>query len=124
MPQEIDYSAKYEMQADDDKPFASTGFFLASGDIEIFKLLYEFRFLRREHLSVLTGRSLKKMHGRLFKLVNAGYLTSIRLPQQKHIYGLAKRAQSFLVEQGSDDSELFPNEYVSTNSKNYLSSMK
>ncbi|HUR44747.1 MAG TPA: replication-relaxation family protein [Candidatus Saccharimonadales bacterium] len=106
MPLEINEFAEYEIQDKAEESSSSSGFLLTSGDIDIFKLLYKFRFLRREHLSVLTGRSLKKMHGRLFKLVNAGYLTTIRLPQQKHIYGLAKRAQSVLVEQGSDNPEL------------------
>ena len=31
------------------------GFALAAGDIDIFKLLYEYRFLRREQISARTG---------------------------------------------------------------------
>jgi hypothetical protein len=41
------------------------------------------------------------------KLVQNGYLTPIRLPQQKHIYGLGRRALSVLVEQGTADPEIF-----------------
>lgn len=71
---------------------AGAGFSLTAGDLEIFKLLYEYRMLRREHISVLTGRPSKRLHRRLLKLVAEGYATSIRLPQQKHIYALGKEA--------------------------------
>jgi hypothetical protein len=82
------------------------GFVLASGDSEIFRLLYEYRFLRREQMSVLIGRDPKRLHRRLLKLVDAGYLTSKKLPQQKHIYGLAKAGQRALVEEGRAGPDL------------------
>jgi Replication-relaxation len=45
------------------------------------------------------------MHARLLTLRKRGYLTHIKLPQQKHIYALGRRALPVLVEQGigSDD---------------------
>ena len=46
------------------------------------------------------------MHRRLFKLIHAGYLTAIRLPQQKHIDGLGKKAGTILVEEGIAQPEL------------------
>lgn len=82
------------------------GFALTSGDIEIFKLLYEFRMLRREHISALTGRPLKRLHRRILKLIAGKYLTSIRLPQQKHIYTLGREALPVLVGQGLAPDEL------------------
>ena len=42
---------------------------LVAGDLSIFKLVYEYRLLRREHLSALLGRPLKRLHRRLLKLV-------------------------------------------------------
>jgi hypothetical protein len=77
------------------------GFILTEGDLEIFKLIYQHRFLRREHISALTGRPPKRLHRRLFKLVANGYLAvMVKLPQQKHIYALAMRAMPVLVEAG------------------------
>jgi hypothetical protein len=97
-----------ETAENSDQPFSSkgAGFALTSGDLDIFKMIYEYRFLRREHLAALTGRPAKRLHRRLLKLLDAGYLKAIRLPQQKHIYGLGKAALPVLVEQGSADPEL------------------
>jgi len=90
----------------DSSSLTSAGFVMTAGDITIFRLLYEFRFLRCEHLSALTRRSPKRLHRRLLKLIGLGYLTSIRLPQQKHIYGLGKAAMPILVEQGIADPDV------------------
>jgi hypothetical protein len=79
---------------------------LVAGDLALFKLIYEYRLLRRGHLSVLTGRPLKRLHRRLLKLVNVGYLTTIKLPQQRHIYGLGRLAAPVLVDEGIADEEL------------------
>ena len=86
---------------DEGKSFSPpSGFVLVSGDLEIFKLIYDYRLLRREHLSALMQRSAKRLHRRLLRLAQNGYLTTIRLPQQKHIYGLGRAALPPLVEQG------------------------
>lgn len=82
------------------------GFVLVDGDVEIFRLLYEYRLLRREHIAALTLRPYKRLHRRLLKLVQQGFLATIRLPQQKHIYSLGKRAVSVLVEHGAADDDL------------------
>ena len=79
---------------------------LVVGDLAIFKLVYEYRLLRREHLSALTGRPLKRLHRRLLKLVRSRHLTNIKLPQQKHIYGLGPLAVPVLVEEGIADPEM------------------
>jgi hypothetical protein len=68
----------------------ANGFALAKGDLSILKEVHEYRFLRREHLSLLTGRDPKRLHRRLLKLVQYGYLLAIRLPQQKHIYSIGR----------------------------------
>lgn len=79
---------------------------LVNGDLEIFRLVYEFRFLRREQICALSGRPPKRLHRRLLKLVQHRYLMTIRLPQQKHIYGIGKAAFPILVEQGLGPEEL------------------
>lgn len=84
-------------------PVREPGFVLTNGDITIFKLLYEFRFLRRDHISALTSRPSRRVHRRLLMLINRGYLTVRRPPQQKHIYALGKAAMPILVEQGIAD---------------------
>lgn len=75
-------------------------------DLEIFRLVYEYRFLRREHLSILTGRPMTRLHRRLLLLVEADYLARIIFPQKKHIYALGREAVSELVEKGIADPEL------------------
>lgn len=94
---------------EDDRESAPTkrgGFVLTADDITIFKLIYEFRFLRREHVVALTRRHPMSIYRRLAKLQSGRYLTVIRLPLQKHIYGLDKRALPILVEQGIGSPEL------------------
>jgi hypothetical protein len=81
-------------------------FCLTNGDIALLKLIYEYRFVRIDNLVVLAGRSYKKIHGRLFKLAANGYVKRIRLPLQKHIYGLGAKALPVLVEQGTASVEL------------------
>lgn len=76
------------------------GFVLTSDDIEILRLISEYRFLRREHVSALTGRHAKRIHRRLLKLESYKYLSTLRLPQQKFIYGIGRAGFETLVEQG------------------------
>lgn len=77
-----------------------TGFALADGDLAILKEVHEYRFLRRDHLSLLTGRDPKRLHRRLVKLLQHGYLLAIRLPQQKHIYSIGRAGLPVLVAEG------------------------
>lgn len=94
-------------EADDrDTPADSAAFAFTPGDLQILKLIYEYRFLRREHVSMLTGRTPTPLHRRLLKLVKNRYLTAIRLPQEKHIYALGKAALPVLVEDGAADPDL------------------
>jgi hypothetical protein len=88
------------------KSSRSKRFCLTQGDIALLKLIYEYRFVRIDNLVVLAGRSYKKIHGRLFKLADNGYVKRIRLPLQKHIYGLGAKALPVLVEQGTASVEL------------------
>ena len=76
------------------------GFALATGDVAILSAVHEYRLIRREHLSLLTGRDPKRLHRRLLKLVQNGYLAATRLPQQKHIYSIGHPGLSVLVADG------------------------
>lgn len=66
----------------------------------VLKAVFEFRFLRREHVSALTDRPAKRLHRRLLALVENGYLLVTRLPQQKHIYSLGKAGVTALIAEG------------------------
>jgi hypothetical protein len=75
-------------------------FQLTSSDIEMIEYLYQLRIGTINHLSALTGRSYKKVHGRLFKLIENRYLARIKLPLQKHLYVLGRAGVPVLVERG------------------------
>lgn len=77
------------------------GFALAAGDLAILEAVHRFRFLRREHLSLITGRDPKRVHRRLLKLVQNGLLATTRLPQQKHIYSIVRPGLDVLVSVGA-----------------------
>jgi hypothetical protein len=82
-----------------------TGFALTKGDLAILSSVYEFRFMRREHLSLLIDRHPKRLHRRLLKLVQHAYLAATRLPQQKHIYSLGQAGIIALITEGVITSE-------------------
>lgn len=76
------------------------GFQLTSDDVPILAAVFDFRLSRIEHLAAVVQRSYKKVHLRLFKLHEHGYVARIELPLQKHVYAIAKRGVAVLVEQG------------------------
>jgi len=79
---------------------ASRGFQLTASDIEMIRRVYEYRFLHIDHLAALTGRSYKKVHGRLLKLVRHRFLARIEFRFQKHIYVIGHDGIRVIVEQG------------------------
>lgn len=84
----------------DSRQSCTQGFSLTAGDIEILRQVLEHRFLRREQLSQLLGRHEKRTHRRLLKLSSRRYLTVLRFPRQKYIYGLGRVGILALVKQG------------------------
>ena len=70
---------------------------LASGRTSIIKLIYELRFARIDNLVALTGRAYKKIHGRVFKMVDRGYLKRIVPPLQKYIFAIGSAAVPVLL---------------------------
>ena len=79
---------------------------LSQADLDILSLVLDHRFLRRDHASLLTGRHEKRLHRNLLKLSTHGYLTTVRLPQQKHIYGLGNAGLDVLAERGLGSPDL------------------
>jgi len=89
-----------------DRAEDAADFIPLSGDIDILSQVLEHRLLRRNQLSVLVGRHATRLHRRLLKLVHEGFLSVVRLPQQKHIYALARRGAVALVERGLASEDL------------------
>ena len=97
------------MEAEESRPDATPRpqrFCLTDGDIKLIKLVYEYRFARINNLVALSGRTYKKIHGRIFKLVENRYLKRIAPPLQKHIFAIGSAAVPVLVEQGTASAEL------------------
>jgi hypothetical protein len=82
------------------------GFQLTACDIDLIRAVYEYRFLHIDHLSALVNRSYKKVHGRLFKLVQNRFLARIEFRFQKHIYVIGRVGIDVLVEQGIASREV------------------
>lgn len=53
------------------------GFVLTPADVKMIRRVYDYRFLHIDHLSALTGRSYKKVHGRLLKLCGIIFLRAL-----------------------------------------------
>src|ERR1700681_4117331 len=92
--------AKGQNSREGDAGRGTEGFALRKGDLAILSTVYEYRFMRREHLSLLSGRHPKRLHRRLLKLLQNGYLATTRLPQQKHIYSIGRIGLSVLIGEG------------------------
>src|ERR1700722_12201939 len=82
------------------------GFRLTSADADMIRRDYDYRFLHIDHVSALVGRSYKKVHGRLLKLVRNHFLARIELPFQRHIYVIGRQGINVLVGQGMASREL------------------
>ena len=77
-----------------------SGLQLTPSDIAMIRSVFEYRTLHIDHLSALTNRSYKKVHGRLLKLVQNHFLARFELPFQKHIYVIGREGINVLVDQG------------------------
>ena len=83
------------------------GFWLTEGDVEIFTYIYQLRFATNDHLIPLTGRSQRKLNGRLEKLTREKYLYRRRGSlSERYIYTLNKKAAPILVERGVAPKEI------------------
>ena len=79
---------------------AKSGFQLQDGDIELLHSVYELRIATIDHLAALSGRSVRALWGRLHKLKERRYLTTVARFMQKQVYALGSEAKPVLVEHG------------------------
>ena len=83
------------------------GFRLTEDDVEILRLVFEYRLACIEHLMALTGRSYVPIHRRVLKLTREGYLYRIARRFEKHVFAIGKRRGiAVLVERGLAPMEL------------------
>lgn len=79
---------------------AKNGFELQDGDIELLHSVYQLRIATIDHLAALSGRSVRALWGRLHKLKERRYLTTIARFMQKQVYAIGSEARPVLVEHG------------------------
>jgi hypothetical protein len=79
---------------------SKTGFELNEGDIELLHYTYQLRLATIDQLSVLARRSVRALWGRLHKLEQRRYLTTVTRFMQKHVYAIGSQGIGVLVDQG------------------------
>lgn len=85
---------------------AKDGFELQDSDIELLHFVHQLRIATIDHLSALTGRSVRALWGRVHKLKERRYLTSVARFMQKHAYAIGSKGVPVLVEQGYEPKQL------------------
>src|ERR1035438_6362200 len=79
---------------------SKNGFALQDRDIELLNYIFQLRLATIDHLSALCGRSVRALWGRLLKLKQRRYLSSVARFMQKHVYAVGPLGVSALIEQG------------------------
>jgi Replication-relaxation len=79
---------------------AKDGFELQESDIELLNCVHRLRLATIDHLSALTGRSVRALWGRLYKLKQRRYLSSVARFMQKHVYAIGSKGVPVLIEHG------------------------
>ncbi len=87
---------------------------ITNKDIEIIKLVYQFRLVTVYHLVALTGRIRQKLNTSLAKLSKHGYLYRRCFDFKPYLYTINKKALPILIEQGIDPRELPDNLRIRT----------
>lgn len=85
---------------------ANHAFQLQDGDIDLLHYIFQLRLATIDHLSALSGRSMRALWGRLLKLRQRRYLSSATRFMQKRVYGLGTSGVEALVEAGYAPTEL------------------
>ena len=85
---------------------SSNGFQFIESDLAIVRYVHELRIATIDNVAMLSDRSYKQTQKRLSKLEEAGYLTCYSRRPNKHVYGLARKGVSVLIEQGFAPREL------------------
>jgi len=79
---------------------ANNGFELQDRDLEILNYTFQLRIATVDHLSQLSGRSVRALWGRLHKLKERRYLASVARFMQKHVYAVGPLGAAALIEHG------------------------
>ena len=79
---------------------ATNGFELQDGDIELLNCVFQLRLATIDHLSALSGRSVRALWGRLHKLKERRYLASVARFMQKQAYAIGSAGVPVLIEEG------------------------
>ena len=79
---------------------AQNGFELQDRDIELLHAVYQLRIATIDHLSALSGRSVRALWARLLKLKERRYLASVARFMQKHVYAIGSAGVPILIEHG------------------------
>ncbi|HEV2175103.1 MAG TPA: replication-relaxation family protein [Nitrospira sp.] len=79
---------------------AKNGFELQDGDIELLHAVYQLRIATIDHLAALSGRTIRALWGRLFKLKERRYLTFVARFMQKQVYAIGSAGVPVLIEHG------------------------
>src|ERR1700729_4189856 len=85
---------------------AKDGFQLQDRDIELLDSVYQLRIATIDHLSALSGRSVRALWGRLHKLKERRYLASVARFMQKQVYAIGSEGVPLLIEEGYANATL------------------
>jgi hypothetical protein len=90
-------------------PATKDGFQFTEGDrsdLELLYFVYQLRLATIDHLAELAGRSYTRVHKRIAKLHEHGYLACIERRPEKHAYAIGSAAIPVLIEHGHAPREL------------------
>src|SRR5260370_26264156 len=79
---------------------AKNGFELQDRDIELLNYVFQLRLAHIDHLSALSGRSVRPLWARLLKLKERRYLASVARFMQKQVYAIGSAGVPVLIEHG------------------------
>src|SRR5438552_339020 len=79
---------------------AKNGFELQDRDIELLNYILQLRLATIDHLSALSGRSVRALWGRLLTLRERRYLVSVARFMQKQVYAIGSGGVPVLIEHG------------------------
>ena len=79
---------------------AKNGFELQDSDIELLHAVHQLRIATIDHLSALSGRTVRALWARLLKLKERRYLASVARFMQKHVYAIGSAGIPILIEHG------------------------
>jgi len=85
---------------------ARKGFTLQDHDIELLHYVFQLRIATIDHLAALSGRSVRTLWGRLRKLKERRYLSSVARFMQKNVYAIGRLGVSALIEHGYAPADL------------------